>query len=407
MKKNKQIINAVFGFSISITIVSTIAIIFPALLVALSVNYEISISPFELGAWAIPFFIVNIFILGFGLMYFYSDRQSKIHNAIKFIQNFEISKKVTLFCILIILAVYIVFTIDELNFDEKQQWADYSRIEPVLERFPSLQKLGNEDIVYVKNSLLFASLVIFDNVKVMPFLGAISLSLMTYFFTQKIAQKRFSGIVAMIILLQSSNFLLYDTAATYSYFWVLFYLLSLYFVFKTWYLSPVFFILSIFSKPLSFSFLPLTLFLLYRADIPKRKKILIFYSYMIILAVVLTTIFVGIDFVGGINLPELKFDTDDFIMGFTAWVYQLRNDLVILLFLLPLIVTLFLRSRKDSTRFDTMMVLITGTLLLSGPLLVAFTDYNIFPYRYVPFIVFFAIGVGFLVGKSKTINLEV
>lgn len=406
MKKNKQIINAVFGFSILITIVSTIAIIFPALLVALSVNYEISISPFELGAWAIPFFIVNIFILGFGLMYFYSDRQSKIRNAIKFIQNFEISKKVTLFCILIILAVYIVFTIDELNFDEKQQWGDYSRIEPVLERFPYLQKLGNEDIVYVKNSLLFASLVIFDNVKVMPFLGAISLSLMTYFFTQKIAQKRFSGIVAMIILLQSSNFLLYDTAATYSYFWVLFYLLSLYFVFKTWYLSPVFFILSIFSKPLSLSFLPLTLFLLYRADIPKRKKILIFYSYMIILAVVLTTIFVVINFGVGFG-SGLKFDADDFIMGFTAWVYQLRDDLVILLFLLPLIVTLFLRSRKDSTRFDTMMVLITGTLLLSGPLLAAFTDYNIFPYRYVPFIVFFAIGVGFLVGKSKTINLEV
>ena len=87
-------------------------------------------------------------------------------------------------------------------------------------------------------------------------------------------------------------------------------------------------------------------------------------------------------------------------MGFTSFSYQLRFDGLILLFILPLIVGLFIASRKGFGHAESMMVLLGG-ILFTAPLLTGFTELTNQPYRFVPFVVFFAIGVGVLLSKRK------
>ena len=80
--------------------------------------------------------------------------------------------------------------------------------------------------------------------------------------------------------------------------------------------------------------------------------------------------------------------------------FQLRFDVIVLLFLLPLTVGLFLAARRDIIQADSIMVLISG-ILLSAPFLTGFTDITNQPYRFVPLVVFFAIGVGVILSKRK------
>ena len=87
---------------------------------------------------------------------------------------------------------------------------------------------------YVRMFLLWSSLNVFQNVKILPFVASILLVVVTYFLTYQISQKRFAGIVSMVVLLQSYTFLRYDTIAVYENFWVLFYIFSLYAVYKKW-----------------------------------------------------------------------------------------------------------------------------------------------------------------------------
>ena len=162
-----------------------------------------------------------------------------------------------------------------------------------------------------------------------------------------------------------------------------------------WYISPAVFILSVFSKPLSAMFFPMTLFLIYRSEFSTRKKVLIALFYIAIIAGTASILLSVTTFSGTIqNFDALKFWT-----GFTTWYFQLRLDGLVLLFLLPLTVGLFMISRKGIREADSILFLIGG-ILLSAPILAAFTGFNIEPYRYIPLIVFFAVGVGMLLSKK-------
>jgi len=253
------------------------------------------------------------------------------------------------------------------------------------------------DILFVKSFLLYSSTIVFQNVRAIPFIASISLLLLTYFFTVKISKKRFAGIVAMVVLLQSFSFMRYDTLASYSNFWTLFYLLSLYLIYNKWHFSPLSYFLSIFCKPLTTIFFPMTLFFIYNTGLTKTKKFRLTILYLVTFGI-LIGILVGLGFFAG---AQYTFDFEDFWSGFTTWSFQLRFDYLILAFLLPLTCGLFLVSRKGVLEADSILVLIMGTLL-SAPLLDAITVANIQPYRFVPFIVFFAIGVGTLLSKKIT-----
>ena len=133
----------------------------------------------------------------------------------------------------------------------------------------------------------------------------------------------------------------------------------------------------------------------------KDKKIIIAGSTStIILGGVLASVAFGADLTGATGSQE-PFSSDEFWLGFTSFSYQLRFDGLLLLFILPLIVGLFIASRNGITHADSIMLLIAG-ILFTAPLLTGFTDQTNQPYRFVPLVVFFAVGVGVLLSKRKS-----
>jgi len=398
-RKSKIITYIVFAFTFLIVILSLISLFFPAFLVISIMGSERDVNPFELGRWVIPFVSINLSILVFALLYYKQILPNVIVKAFKFVINFEISKKTATVFFLIIIGIYILFTVGELTEQEGSTWKDWEILGKIIEEFPS----GGDDtpglrILYVKNFLLYSSQEVFQNVKIIPFIGSLSLVFLTYLLTVQISKKRFAGLIAMVILLQSHTFLRYDTTATFSNFWVSLYLVSLYLIYKKWPLSPLAFVASIFSKPITFLFFPMTIFFAIRTKISKKAKIGITVSYLIIFVLGVGALF----FVEGLGYGKslTSFDYFDFVSGLTAWAFQLRIDGLVLVFLLPLYVGLLIKSLKGKQEADSIMVIISG-ILLSVPILSGFTEFNIQPYRWIPLITFFAIGVGTLFSKSS------
>ena len=67
---------------------------------------------------------------------------------------------------------------------------------------------------------------------------------------------------------------------------------------------------------------------------------------------------------------------------------------------MPVVAVLFLKARNGSKNSISLIVLISGTILVT-PVLEMITDYYfVYPYRYVPLVVFFAIGLPTLFSKK-------
>ena len=400
VSKSRILTYLVLVFSLAVVILSVISLIFPSFFVSTFVGTASDANSFEFGSWSVPFLIVNLSILVFSLLYYKKLVPNQIYNFFHFILKFEVSRKLAIIVFSIMIGIYIIFSVGELRLEEIDNWKDWQILGPIIEEFP----FGGEEkpalrVQYVSNFLLFSSQQIFQNVKVIPFIASISLIFLTYFFTSQITKKRFAGLVAVAIILQSHTFLRYDTTATFANFWTSFYLLSLYLVYKKWPFSPLAYVMSIFSKALTVIFLPMSLFFIYRTHLAKKTKILLSVSYLVIFFVILGSVVLSetIGFGKTLSLPEF----DDFVTGLTAWAFQLRIDGLVLVFLLPLVIGLVIRSLQGFREAESILILISG-ILLSAPLLAGFTEFNIQPYRWIPLIVFFAIGVGVLLSKKST-----
>lgn len=389
----------VFVFALVIILINLVALFFPALITIQITGSAIDANPLETSAWIIPVLTANLFLLGFGILYYKKILPNKIRNSVKFILRFEVSQNVALLVVISILFGYIGWSMNELSQYEGSLWGDFMNIKEIITAWPNTPGTQTSlEYLHVKNFFLKISEVAFQNMRVLPFMASISLLLLTYVFTVKITNKRFAGIVAMLVLVQSNTFFQFDTIASYSNFWGLFYLLSLYLIYKKWYLSPISFVASIFSKPLTVAFAPMSLFFAYRAEIPKRKKM-----YLMIIYGAILVILAGIMLSGGSAIGHstpFNPDMDAFWSGFTTWTFQLRGDGLFFVFILPLTVGLFLTSRRGFKHADAILFLIVG-VIFSMPLLTALTGFNIHPYRYVPLLVFFAVGVGTLLSQKK------
>ena len=249
---------------------------------------------------------------------------------------------------------------------------------------------------HVRMALLVASEEIFDNIKIIPYLASIFLLITTYFLTVKLSEKNFTGLIAVILILQSSTFYVYDTIAVYENFWVLFYVFSIYLIFKNPKFSSVFFILSIFSKAIFVLWLPISILVTLLSDIPKNKKIFVIITHILVI-IISIIIFQYSDAVYG-NVVDIE--VSEFWIGFTTLASNLRFDILLLLLLLPVSVGLFIKARMGSKNSISLLVLISGTILVT-PILEMITDYYfVYPYRYVPLVVFFAIGLSTLFSKK-------
>lgn len=401
MKQRHNVVTyLIFASSITIAIISLIPIVFPALIIRqTSVISSTIVNPLEMGSWAIPFLVVNIVFFGILIAHYKKKLPDSIKNLITFIANFEVSAKTAFVVVLILLAVWIAFGASDLG--KEEQWGDYwSGTKQAAESFTFD---GASGFVFgFKYLLLHTSLLIFKNIRMIPFITSFFLLIITYFFTVKLSGKRFSGLIAFIVLLQSNNFFTYESSATYSNFWILLYLFSLYLAYKKWYLSWLSYLYSIFVKPLTIVFFPLSIFCFFNADLALRKKILLVLSY-VPLSVILVLIFVAPSLLTGGSdiypLPLISPNSHGFWNGFSTFPFQLRTDGFVLMSLIPVIVLLFMLSRKGMQQANSILILIAGTLF-SSPLLTGFTLYTLEPYRQIPFVVFLAVGCGTILSKQ-------
>jgi len=415
---------AVFLFTLFVVLISMIAFVFPALLISEmgSVN-EIEktgleglykINPYELGYWAVPLFVSNIIVFTVFALYYCNKLPDSIRHTLESLFSFEISRKTAVVIFLIILTGYVAFSSVELTEDET--WEDWDRVKERLEG--DLQKGPmNEpcDIMmtiehcygwpranptissgfepHARYFLLKLSVELFDNYKIFPFFASIGLLLVTYLFATLITGKRFAGIISLVIMVQSNLFLSFDTSPTYSNFWTLFYVLSLYLAVRLWMVSPAIYLLSIFAKVLTVAFLPMSIFFVLSSDIPKKKKAFVVLVSMIIVSG-------GVIIFATQNLAETEgagLNSDEFWSGLSSFANQIRHDGLIVLFILPLVFGLFMVSKRS--RYATSVMVMIAGMLVIVPLISGFTEITNQPYRFVPLVFFFAIGVGTLLSK--------
>ena len=290
LENSQRVSYAVFFCTLVVVLFTLTPVIFPALFSSSFGMFTENLNPFELGYQSIFLIVSNAVILGFGIAYYKKKIPSLVHDVVDKIRTFEIPKRVTIIALAVILGVYIGLSVPELSLDESADWADYDAVLlPALEIWP----FGQTDDIYVQEQndryvrmfLLDVSLDIFQNIKLLPFIASILVVVFTYLVTAQFCQKRFAGIIAVIVLLQSYTFLKFDTVAVYENFWVLFFLISLYVIEKKWFLSPVFYILAFYTKAYVAPFFLMTLFTTYRSQISRRTKAAILISYVVIVSI--------------------------------------------------------------------------------------------------------------------------
>ena len=395
----------VFFCTLTVVLLTLTAMVFPALFSSYFGLYTENLEPFELGHQAVFVITSNVIIFGLGILYYKKKIPSTLNNAIEKVRTFELSKKVTLVSLFVIIGIYVGFSVPELFIDESTQWGDYDVLEEALGLWP----FGESDNVfvqeqndrYVRMFLLDVSYDLFQNIKLLPFIATILVVVFTYLIAAQFCQKRFAGIISVIVLLQSHIFLKFDTIAVYENFWVLFYLISLYVIRKKWFLSPVFYILAFFTKAYVAPYFLMTLFTAYRSEISKGKKIAILISYVTIVGLAVALIFLG----ETVYPDVIEINYNKFILGFQGIASQLRFDFFFIMTILPVTVGLLLLSKNKLKESDSILILIFGTIIVS-PVLVVFTShYDIHAYRFIPLIVFFSMGVGMFFSK-KSVHLS-
>ena len=396
----------VFLSTISIVIISLFAIIFPGFFISIYFPYNVEIVPFEPSIWLIPVSSFSFVFLVLGFVYYKRKLPVQVYKCIQFILNFEISKRITVILGIIIFVFYIGFSVNELSINEDGQFPDdYDILTTALQIWPSTESddiyVQEQNSRYVRMLLLVSSIEIFQNIKILPFVASISLLIVTFFLTYQISHKRFSGIVALLIILQSHTFLFFDTVAVFENFWILFFLISLYLINRKWQLSSILYLLALFSKAFIFVFFLSTIFYIYRARISSRKKIWAMCSYGGVLLIILTVFSFGDSVYGDI----INISDSEFFLALNTLGYTLRYDVFIILSLLPVTIGLFFTSRRGFLQADSILVLIL-TSLLAGPFISMLTGFYlqqvlILPYRLLPLIVFVAIGIGVFLSKKN------
>ena len=385
VSKMPKISHLVFLFSFLITTLSIIPALFPALYSSFYRTSPIPIIPqfnseinlFEPGIFFFPIIVTGVLVLAVAIII-------KL-KSIK-LRSIDFPKKYSYISMVIVLSIFTVLSYEDIFSEDLHE--DWKGVKDGLAIWPPEELTFGS---HVRMFLLSSSFAIFGNYRVVPFLASVALLVTTYLFTNKITNNRLAGVIASVIVLQSNLFLSFSTTPSYTVFWILFYLISLFtMLHKTWFLSPVAYIASIFSKALSATFFPISLFFILNSEISKKKKV-------ILLLAVTILIMAGMSFVNTHTTNEWSWE--GFWHGFTSLSYQMRYDGLIMTFLIPTIIGLYIVS-KNNRYANSVSIMISG-VLISNPLLLAMTELTSQPYRFIPLVIFFAIGIGMILTNQK------
>jgi hypothetical protein len=365
-------------------------VVFPSIIQTSGIKFPAEINAFEFGLWSAPLLIVNGLV--FGILSGYTKMPSSMRNLLNRIFSFEVSARTALLFFLTIIGIFAALGIGELS--SPDPWEDFNRtFKPALDGWDPSGQFSKKTMVYFLANL---SMDVFGNYRTIPFVSSIAILVLVYLTTLEISKKRFAGLVSMAVVAQSGNFLTYDTTITYPNFWVVFYLLSLYFVFKKWQFCAISLIFSAIAKAFSLAFLPFALSFAALAEIPRRKKALVLISYFAVAVAGLIFLLASGDFH---IITSLGFDFNDMARSITILSSQFRYDGMVVVFLLPVVYGLFIKARRGYPNATSVLSLIFGVLLLAF-LVPSLTTYTNSPYRFLFLVTFFAIGVGTIFSKK-------
>jgi len=387
-------------FSFFIVVITLLSVIFPALIISNIRIQSNDLEQFEIGNDGFIILLCNIVIVSLGIAYYKNKLPSQFQKGLSNLLQKQLSKKITIIILVVILLPYIVLSSPELLIDEGSQAPDYQIFLAAKNIFPfgktTFTEAAEQNDRYVRMILLITSLEIFQNVKIIPFLGSIALLITTYLFTNEITKNKLAGIISLLVVIQSYTFLRYDTFAMYENFWVLFYILSLYLIFKNFYSSSISYALSILTKAFTAIFLPLSVVFILYSNLTKKAKIMILSSYALMIAVIITIWSLDTSVYDSI----IRFDITQLVLALTKTSYQLRFDGLFLAAILPLTIGLIIKARNGYHIAAPILFLITGTIF-SGAIIEMLSDhFVILPYRFIPTIVFFAVGIGILFNQN-------
>jgi len=394
--KNSSFSLFILIFSLFVTGIVLLSLIFPALIISNLGIHSNTLNSLEIGESTPIIVLGNLVIFSLSIIYYKNKFPKSIQSSISNLLQKNLSKRLTIIIIIIILIPYVVFTTPEIFLNEAEQAPDYGIFLAAKEIFPfgktTFTEAAEQNDRYVRMILLIASLEIFQNVKLLPFLGSIALLLVTYIFTNEITKNRKAGIISLLFLIQSYTFLKYDSFAMYENFWVLFYVLSLYLIYKKFYTSCISYALSIFTKAFTAIFLPLSIVFILYSNLKRKTKFLLLSTYAIMFGVV-----IGIwSADASVYDSILRIDITQFLIALTKASYQLRFDNLFLIGLLPLTIGLIIKAKHGINIAIPILFLITGSIF-AGAVVEMLSDHFVtLPYRFVPTIVFFAVGVGIL-----------
>jgi len=394
LENKQQVSKIIFLICLTVSLISFVSLIFPALLVELTIeksNREINF--FELGGWAIPIITVNIVFLGLLIIHKLNRLPIGFNKIIHKISVNDVSRRTTVIVLLVLFFIYLSFSIDELQ-REEFELGDYKGAEEAAREF----SFEDPQIIspQIRYFFLHISLLVFDNIRILPFIASISLLLITFFLTLELTKKRISALIAFTVLLQSNLFLLFDTTSTYENFWTFFYFFSLYLIFKKPIGSHASFILGMLSKPLVITFLPVNLFAIFTNNTKKSKQIILWITYGAIILLIIGALITN----NVVHVIEPNFDLKKLISSMNEFGNSLRYDSLILMLLIPCIIILFRKTGQIAKSVNLIFVGIIMSIL-SQSIMYSLIDMTLQPYRFIPLIVFSAISVGIIFSNSN------
>lgn len=351
-------------------------------------------NPFEFGSWFLPIISVNIVTIMLIILNKVKRMSKFIEATFNYASRMEVSPTITIITLVVLFGIFLAFTYEQVLNEE--QWPDYvNYIKPAVENWAWLDRIHGFDYFHVvKFFLISLSQTAFGNMQLLPYVTSILVLILVYLLSYKITGKRIAGIVSVAVMVQSRTFLTFAGSATYDNFWFAFYLLSVYLLFsRRPYLSPLAFTLSVFSKQLSAIMIPITLFILYRSNIPEAKKSRLLIIYGIFLAAVIATAASG-------TLVAFEPNLESIGSRLNQIPLLLRIDgPFFFMFVLPVVVGLFMKARRmayaDSVIFSIMFT-------VSLPFAVGMLTNGIYEaHNTIPIVTFFAIGCGSLLAATK------
>ena len=145
-------------FSLFVVGITTISVIFPALIISNFGIHSGDLEIFEIGNNASMIFLCNIILIGFGIAYYKNKLPSKIQSLLFTLLHKQISKKTTIIVLLVILLPYVILSTPELFLDEASQAPDYEIFLAAKEIFPFGKTKGLSDIELSSLLIIFSTL---------------------------------------------------------------------------------------------------------------------------------------------------------------------------------------------------------------------------------------------------------